>query len=188
MRFVSKYGKYAMQIRPQIVEAYATGLTRVLQPQITAQFQVGIANGDERAMARQRFAFNGFYQEEDMVPIAPPDYRNSAFASRLAAAEHGWTDEERELVETVLMREAERMPQDLFVVEEERALAPWPNYDTFSGNRAQLLRKLQEDGFDLAAVHQYEAENQNRREILAMLEKAIDEGEVEAPVEELEEE
>jgi len=188
MRFVSKYGKYRMQIRPPIMEAYATGVIKTIQVQMVAEFTVAAANGDERAMARQRFSFNGFYQEEDMVSIVSPDYRISAFDSRLAQVEHGWTDDERELVERVLLRECELMPQDLFVIEEARAEPPWPNYDSFAGNRTQLLKKLVEDGFELSEVLRYEQETQNRPEIVAMLEKAVDEDLVSAPVEELEEE
>src|SRR5262245_33132497 len=102
MRFVSKYARYMVQVRPQIVEAYATGANKVVQPQLVATFAVDLVTGDERALARQHFSFNGFAQEQDLVTIVEPDARISAFDSRLAQAEQGWTDEERELVETVL--------------------------------------------------------------------------------------
>jgi hypothetical protein len=174
MRFIAKYAKYAVQIRPQIIEAYATGHTKVVQPQIVAQFSLNLVDGDERALARQMWSFNGFYQEEDMVSIVAPDYRISAFDSRLAQAENDWTDEERELVETVLSRTAERFPQDLIVIEEKRVAIPWPTYDTFPGEVDELLLKIEADGFALTDILAYEQENQNRPEVIAALEEAID--------------
>jgi len=174
MRFISKYAKYALQVRPQVVEAYATGATKIIQPQLVAAFSVGAATGEERALARQVFAFNGFYQEEDLVTVVPPDYRISAFDSRVAQAENGWNDEERELVEQALTREAEMLPQDLYRIEAPRATPPWPAYDGFKGTRNALIKKIEEDGFDFDLVLAYECENQNRPEIVAALEQAAD--------------
>jgi len=174
MRCISKFAKYALQVRPQVVEAYATGATKIVQEQLVARFSLNAVQGEERALARQHFAFNGFYQEEDLVTIVEPDYRISAFDSIEAQAQEGWSDEEREWVERALVREAEIHPQDLLVVAVKRALAPWPTYDEFKGTATQLCKKIEEDGYEFASVLDYERENQNRAEVIAKLELACD--------------
>lgn len=172
MRFVSKYAKYMLHARRQIVESYATGESRVIQKQLLAVFEVGLVNAEERALARSHFSFNGFAQEQDLVTIVEPDARISAFDSRLAQAQNGWTDEERELVERELIENARRLPEDLIVMEEIRLAPPWPNYDRFTGDVSQLLMKIEDDGYDLDATLAYERENQNRSDVIYMLEKA----------------
>ena len=174
MRFIAKFGKYAVQVRPQVVEAYATGGVKIVQTQLKAEFSIHIATPEERALARQMWTFNGFYQEEDWVTIVEPDYRISAFDSILAQAELGWTDEEREQVEQTLTEIARKIPGDVIRVEQKRAVPPWPTYDHFPGTRADLLKKIADDGFDLAQVLVYERENQNRDEIVAFMEAALE--------------
>ena len=174
MRFVSKYAKYILHCRRQIAEHYATGESQIIQRQLLAEFQVGILTGDERALARQHFSFNGFAQEQDLVTIVEPDARISAFDSRLAQAELGWTDAERELVEAELIKVARLLPEDLIVIEEIRLAPPWPTYDAFPGDATKLLMRVEDDGYDLADVVAYERENQNRPEVIFMLEKAIE--------------
>ena len=174
MRFVSKYAKYMVQVRPQIVEAYATGQSKVIQPQLIAAFDVAFVGSDERALARAHFSFNGFAQEQDLVTIVEPDARISAFDSRKAQAENGWTDEERQMVEAVLIDNARKLPEDLIVIEEVRAQAPWPTYDSFKGSPTALCKKIEEDGYDFLSVLNYERENQNRPEVISKLELACD--------------
>jgi len=173
MRVLSKYGQYKIQVRPQVTEAYATGQTKIIQSALVASFSLGEVNAEERAIARARFAFNGFYQEEDMVSVVEPDYRISAFDSLKAQTLNHWSDEEREQVEHTLRRSAERLPQDLIVMEEEKLDPPWPTYDSFPGTQAELLTKIDEDGFDLQTVLNYERENQNRDKLVAAMEKAL---------------
>jgi len=173
MRYVSKYAKYMINVRKPIIEYYATGQQSTIQSEITAVFDVGLVSGDERALARSHFSFNGFSQEQDEVTIVEPDARISAYDTRLAQIENGWSDEERELVERALNEEAQRLPDDMIAIEETRTLPPWPNYDSFKGSRDQLLSKIEEDGFDFAQALAYERENQNRPEIVAALEQSV---------------
>jgi hypothetical protein len=163
-----------MQIRPQIIEAYATGHTKIVQEQLVARFTVAQTSGEERALARQMWTFNGFYQEEDWVTIVEPDYRISAFDSEIAQREEGWTDDERVLVEQTLLREAERVPMDMIAIAVKRTEPPWPLYDQFKGTPVQLCNKIEEDGYEFASVLAYERENQNRPEVVAKLELACD--------------
>ena len=39
MRFVSRYGRLTIELRPMIQEAYATGMAKVIQTPIYARFQ-----------------------------------------------------------------------------------------------------------------------------------------------------
>jgi len=174
VRFISKFAKYALQVRPQVTEAYATGAIKITQEQLVAQFTIAAVTGEERALARQVFSFNGFYQEEDWVTIVEPDYRISAFDSVIAQAEQHWTDDERVAVEQALIREAEAHPQDVYVIEAKRAVAPWPTYDSFKGTPVALCKKIEEDGYSFIDVLAYERENQNRPEVIAKLELACD--------------
>ena len=173
MRFVSKYTKYMVKIRDPIVEHYATGQSAEIQRGLIAAFDVSLVTGDERALARQHFSFNGFAQEQDLVTVVEPDARITAFDSRLAQAEHGWTDEERELVEQKLIEVARLVPEDIIVLEDVRLAPPWPAYDSYGGNAKQLVAKVEEDGFEFADVLAYERENQNRPEVVALLEQAL---------------
>jgi len=173
MRFVSKYAKYMVNVRGPVVEYYATGQSKEIQRALVAAFDVALVDGEERALARQHFSFNGFAQEADMVTIVEPDARISAYDTRLAQTEQGWTDEERELVEQVLTENARRLPEDLILVEEVRLAPPWPTYDRFPGDAKQLLRKVEEDGYSFDDVLAYERENENRPEVIDLLEQAL---------------
>jgi len=173
MRFISKYAKYMLNVRNPIVEHYATGQSKEIQRALIAKFDIMVPTADERALARQRFSFNGFAQEQDLVTIVEPDARISGYDSVLTQREEGWSDEERELVEQALLAEARRLPEDLVVVETEPLSPPWPTYDSYKGNAKQLVRKVEEDGYDFADVLAYEQENLNRPEVVDLLQEVI---------------
>ena len=174
MRFLSKYGKYIVSIQPQINESYATGHTKTIQRAIYATFSLDGVTGDDRALAREHFSFNGFYQEEDLVTIVDPSYRISCFDSLLAQQREGWSNDERIMVENTLIAKAQQFPDDVLVIEEIRLSPPWPTYDAFAGTQAELIAKLHEDGFDLAEVLAYELQEQKREEVIAALEAELE--------------
>lgn len=178
MRFISRYGRNGVAIRGEIVESYASGGRQVVQTAIAAYFQPYLLSQEERQLAVSSFYFNGSYQEQDEVTMVPPDYRIGLFDSRVAQRDNGWSDEERTLVETKLLKLASDTPSDLLVVIEARAEAPWPRYDVFDGTLTDLMNKIVEDGYTLEAVLVYERENQNRPEIVEALEQMIDDGDV----------
>lgn len=181
MRVIARYGRYAVQVRPQITEAYATGHTRVIQGQLIAHFHEGLITPEERAIAKQRWSFNGFYQEQDEVTQVEPDYRIGLFDSTVAQAQQGWSDEDRRVVEDELVRLSIEYPTTLIVVTQEQALPPWPNYDLFTGSLNDLCRKVVEDGYPLEGVLAYEEENQDRPEVVQALKQLIDDA-VTAPL------
>jgi hypothetical protein len=172
MRFVSRYGRFGVQIRPERMEALGTGGVRILQEPVYAMFTPGGLEPIERELAVNRWAFNGLYQEQDEVTMVPPDYRIGVFDSVLAQLDNGWTDEIRESVEQTLTDLAERY-EDIIAIPRTFVPPPWPRYDDYSGSVGDLMARLVEDGHDLDAVLTYERATQNRPIIVASLEGLI---------------
>lgn len=174
MRVIARYGRYAVQVRSQITEAYATGHTKVIQGQLIAHFHEGGLTPEERGLAKANWSFNGFYQEQDEVTPVEPDYRIGLFDSHVAQAQQGWSDEDRRTVEEELARLAVLYPTTLIVISQERALPPWPNFDSFTGSLNELCSKIVEDGYPFEGVLAYEEENQDRPEVVQALKQLID--------------
>jgi hypothetical protein len=172
--FLSKYGKYGLSVRAQIVEAYAQGMTRETTSPLYAQFEVPPAlTAREREWALAHFAFNGLQQEMDEATHVPPDHRIGRFDSVAAQAQGGWSDEERIAVENELIRTAEIVPEELTLLPEIVVPAPWPSYHDFKGTGAALAKKVREDGYDPNEVLAYEVAHENRDEVVAALGQLI---------------
>ena len=186
MRVLARYGRYMVQVRPQVSEGYANGVVKVTQTPLLAEFREGLMTPEERALCKQNWTFNGFYQEQDEVTPVEPDYRLGLFDSIAAQIANNWTDEERRLVEEALEETARREPNSVIVVHEIKLPAPWPTYDVFAGSVNALCTKIMEDGYTLEAVLAYEEANQDRPEVVAALKQLIADGET-APREMVEE-
>lgn len=171
MRFLAKYGRWGMPIRPLIQEAYASGLVQVKQEAVNAYFAPGTMTPIEREIAIAHWTFNGVYQNMDEATHVPPDYRIGVFDTEQAQAEHGWSDELRVEVEAALVKRAE-INDDIIVVH-STVPPPWPRYDEFRGTPQALVRRLVEDGHNLDAVLTYEHDHQNRPKIMEEIAKAI---------------
>ena len=170
MIFIAKYGKYELQVRPQVMEAYASGMSRESQSPLYATFVPNQHSPAEREEALKRFyLIGGMPQNVDEASHVEPDYRIGRFDSRAAQTEQGWTDEEREQVEAELIRHCGIYPEALFQMPEVEAEAPWPTYDEFKGSPAQLAKKVSEDGYDPHEVIAYEMEHKNRDTVIAAL-------------------
>jgi len=172
MRFISKYGRYGVCVRPQIQEAYATGMAKVIQEPVYAMFQVGELLAHERELAVSHWMFNGFYQDQDEVTIIPPDYRIGIFDSEQAAINNLWSDEIKLLVENTLLDLSSRF-DDMLAVPELRFAPPWPRYDEYTGSASALLRKLLDEGYDLQDVLDYEQQNQARPKVIEELTREL---------------
>jgi len=172
VRFLSKYGRFGIQFRRMIVEAYATGLTQVVQEPIYLIFREGLMTADERTLALATWTFEGFYQEQDEVTIVAPDYRIGVFDTEIAQRDGAWSDELRIEVENFLISYSERRP-DVIVVPLITVPPPWPRYDDYTGTTAALMRKLTDEGHDLEGVLAYERQSQNRPEVLEALDSEI---------------
>ena len=180
MRFVSRYGGFGVQIRPQYVEAYATGGARVVQVGVHAYFKVEEARAVEIDLAKQYWTtWNGSFQQEDEVTTVPPDYRIGAFDSEQAQIDAGWTDETREEVERYLIDHAARF-NDILVIPATLVPAPWPRYDEYTGSTKALVRKLVDEGHNLDEVLEYERATQRRDDLILALEELISDTDAQA--------
>ena len=182
MRFISKYGRFGVQIRAFVGYALPTGGTNIIQEPVYAFFHPNKLTPLERELAVTHWTWNGFYQEQDEVTIVPPDYRIGLFDSEEAALENGWDNDLKLEVEQTLSDLADAY-NDILVVR-STVPAPWPRYDEFRGTPQALVRRLVEDGHDLDAVLTYEREHQNRPKTIEEISKAISEGVVELEAEE----
>jgi hypothetical protein len=172
MRFASKYGRFGVCIRPQIQEAYATGMAKVIQEPVYAMFEPWDLRPYERELCLARWSFNGFYQQEDEVSIIPPDHRIGVYDSVADALVKGWPDEIRAEVERVLIANAQ-ITDNIIVLPVASVAPPWPRYDEFVGSAEELVARVIADGYDLEAVLAFERESQNREEIVERLEELI---------------
>jgi hypothetical protein len=182
MRFISKYGRFGVQIQPIRAHALAEGGMHISQEPVYAFFHPYKLTPLEREMALAHWTFNGFYQELDEVSIVPPDYRIGHVESDEAALENGWDPDMKRRVEVELERLAEAFT-DILVVR-STIPPPWPRYDEFRGTPQALVRRLIEDGHDLDAVFTYERDHQSRPKVLEEITKAIESGGVEVNAEE----
>lgn len=172
MRFLSKYGRFGVQIRPMVQEAYATGMAKVTQEPVYAMFEPWLLLPHERELALARWTFNGFYQLEDEVSVMPPDHRIGVYDSVIDQKTKGWSDEIRLEVERVLIANAE-ITDNVMVVPVTVFPPPWPRYDEFTGTIEELIEKLVTDGHDLASVLAYEASAQNRPDVIERLTELV---------------
>lgn len=178
MRYLSKWGRYGVQVRPQLVEAYANGLIRILQEPIYAIFEPHATRPEERDMAVAYFTFEGYYQEQDEATVFPPDHRIGVYDTEQAQLDGGWSDEVRLEVEAELRRIAERFNY-LLEVPATFVAPPWPRYEDYKGTPAALVRKLVDEGYDIYEVMEYERATLNREPVIEALQAALD-----APVQE----
>lgn len=172
MRFIAKYGRWAIQLREMIVENYATGTSRVLQEPLNCAFEPVGLRPHERELAIAQWRFNGSYQELDEVTTVPPDYRIGVYDTEAQQEQKGWDDETRIWVEEQLMNHADRY-DDIITVPRTSLKPPWPAYDVYPGTPAELVHKLYVDGHRVEEVLAYEREMQNRAEIVEALEGAL---------------
>lgn len=172
MRFISKYGRFGVQIIPMVQEAYATGMAKTIQEPVYASFEPWLLLPAEREFAVATWNFSGFYQLEDEVSIMPPDYRIGLFDSVIDQQTKGYSDEVRLEVERVLLANA-ALTDNIIVVPVTVHPAPWPRYDDFTGTTPQLIERLIEDGHDLDAVLAFEQSSQKRQDVIDALEALI---------------
>ena len=173
MRFISQYGRYGVQLRPMIQEAYATGMAKVIQEPLYAFFHPYEITNEERDLALRTWGdWPGSYQQLDEVTLVAPDHRIGLFDSYKAQADYGWSEEEREYVEQQLIEYANRWV-DIVQVPPTFIEPPWPNYAEFKGTAAALARKLVEEGHDLEQVLAYEEQTQNRPKVVEAINELL---------------
>jgi len=184
MRFASQYGRLVCQVRPEIAEHYATGVSKIIQTAVFAEFAPGGLQSFERELALGQWQFHGSYQEMDEVTTVQPDYRIGVLDTEIQGRQKGWSDDVRKQVDDAMLAVAAEFPH-VIALPRTNVPPPWPKYDEFKGTVAQLLKRLEEDGHDLRRVLIYEQANQNRDALVHALEAKIDGFEVAAEEEEV---
>lgn len=175
MRFVAKYKRYTIVFQREIVEHYATGQSREIQPYLGCSFDLyGSMTQNEVEVARRTFENYGLPVEVDMITLIDPLVRFSVFDTDVFAAQHNLDADKKAELEGFLLSRDE-YGSDYVMVEAVRLLAPWPTYDAFRGVRGlptaqAIAKKVEEDGFDVDAAIAYERENANRTDVLDALE------------------
>lgn len=172
MRFVSKaraFKKGVIKAEQRTVENRQTGMVEVrevTQPYI-AIFRQGGATAREVELARQRFAFKGLAEGEN------PLQRISVFDTDEEAKRHGWGDEFKTKVESILVGGQNSY---YFLVENEKAAKPWPAYD--EADAGTIIDSAGIVGVSLDVVLAYERENKNRKTVVKAIEEKLAEGQV----------
>jgi hypothetical protein len=162
MRFVSKYGRHTVQCRAEIMEAFATGQVRILQKGILCHFEPYKCTPEEREFALNSFSFQGWYQEADEATMVPLDYRIGLYDTNEGARDGNWDEATKTYVEEFLV--ALQYYGDIAKCPEIVMTPPWPKYDTYRGQPAQLIRKLVDEGHDLNYVLAYESSDGPQRQ------------------------
>jgi hypothetical protein len=171
MRFVSKFQKFSIKIRPHIEVVQANGQRHIVQQGLFCQFEPGDVTDWEVKAAFATFKFNGMPTEEDEVTAIDPLYRLSSFDTSTIA-----DPETRKLYEVVLQNSFSNGVDYIYVPKPEVA-PPWPTYDRYKAKGEELpaaiVRRVLEDGHSLHTVLEYEREHQNRPDVVFAIEQAI---------------
>jgi hypothetical protein len=179
MRFISQHSNHVVQIRPQRSRALGDGGVEITQDPIYAVFtpieQGGFLYENEKQAAMDNFKFHGLTQHEDQATPSDPAYRLSIYDTEEEADKNEWSAEDKHTVEETLIRMAALSPNDLLVIETTPIPAPFPAYDTYAGDPADLVIKLAEDGHDLERVLHYERTfGPKRPEVIEALELGVE--------------
>jgi hypothetical protein len=172
MRFVSKYQRYAIGLRPEKKMVLASGDVQVMQQHLDASFIHGMAQPHEVEAGLAHFQFLGLPEGVN------PAHRMSVFDTRIMQQEERLSDDERMAIENELLTNG-RLGGDYILVEEPKIPVPWPNYP--GADVDTIVARVAEDGYDPAEIIAYEQQNANRPEVLAALE-AIGSEPVEEPI------
>jgi hypothetical protein len=179
MRFISQNSNYVCQIRPQRSRALGDGGVEITQDPIYAIFtpveQGGFLYENEKDAAERHFSFPGLTQHEDQATPSDVSYRLSVYDTEEKAVEDNWDAATKELIEQTLIQQSRLAPDSLLVIETTPIPAPFPAYDTYAGDPADLVIKLAEDGHDLERVLHYERTfGPKRPEVIEALELGVE--------------
>jgi len=173
-----------VQIRPKKPIVNKSGEIIDEAPRLFAQFQRGAPPDWALEETVSRLNFRGLAEGES------PTLRMGTFDTITAQGMHGWSDDEREIVERELDK---RQSEILMRLELPTLPQPWPTYDELKthGKRTsdhvaekniQLARDI---GVDLDDVIAYEKQNRNDERIIELYEAALAEARTAEPAEEL---
>jgi len=165
-RFIAKYAKYRHGVRTGRFMVLNDGQRQELSKELFAKFEVQVPTPDEKEIGMKVFQFHGLPEDRDTNEHVSPRNRISGLDTEDAQREFDWTDEEREIVESVL-RNSYAFGDEFIEITALPAPVPWPTYDTTPVEK--ILDIEVAIGADLEEIARYEAENQNREAVLAIL-------------------
>jgi len=181
VRFISQYGEYGVQIRPQRQQGMGDGSIQITQQPLYAKFDSDeLVFEIEHERALKEFKFQGQYQHMDEATPVDPSYRLSVFDSNIQQVKHGWSDEDRSTIEQELLRKA-TITGDFFYSEQTPIPAPFAKWDGDDIPAFKLVAMLVETGGDLQEALDYERIfGRKRDDVIEALEETM---KVEAPME-----
>lgn len=156
---------------------YANFTANVLKERIPRHPVTGDLMVDQKVPA-VRAVFGDFGPEVDVPITTDPNtgevtssmkgavIRGHYFDTGIAQQQNNWTDEEREAVERRLDFLCENIPEYCSHVEEQRAQAPWPTYDSMHHN--SIAGFAAQAGMVEQAIL-YESQNKNRESVIQQL-------------------
>lgn len=160
-------------VRSEIKELF-DNKARLISPKsrrLYAKFKRGEAPEFARAIGAETFALL------DRPEGVEASAWLSAYDSIAAQDQEGWTDEERELIETTLVE------RGYLHVEPARLLAPYPMYDKHRQIQGQrkiehaikdIVGAYESAGFDVEHAVAYERENGDSVEVIAALQALVE--------------
>jgi len=169
MYLISRHANLTLPIRDQkpVYNAHNGAVERVI-PALVVQFQHSGTVPDYAKEAVTHLADwgQGIGLDED------PFERCGCLDTDTEAVRHGWTAEDKALIEEVLRQGS----GSLYVIADvPRASKPWPLYDTIVGDDAakQIAFQVELLGLNAADVIAYEQENARREDVVAELEALV---------------
>lgn len=151
MIFSSPYSAYQYIVRGE-KKVYVDGVHVDTIPELLADFAI---HGEEYS-----------YVDPDGITQIAADIRGGYFDSEVAQELRGWSDEERQLVETVLLNATKKFPGELALWTEPQVATPWPTYDEM--DTKQVVDTAIALGL-VEPVMAYETQNKNRKDLLKKL-------------------
>lgn len=180
MRFVSKSAKYRVIVQGDQYMVLQNGERQQIRKPLVADFNDRTLTSDEVEFGIKNFVHRGLPMDPGTEEDLSPRPRISGFDTELAQNEHGWTDEEREMVEEKLLS-SHALNVEFMLLVPDPAAKPWPTYDALTDVDEIVSIAVATGTVDAALA--YERENRNSAAVLEALEEAHAGGEeAEAPV------
>lgn len=170
MRLISPHPRYSIQLIESPVKRGPDQSGAIVEYQdtkpIIAEFrQMGLLEWEQIA-ALQHFSFSGL--PEGVNPLSTV----SCWDSEVVARDLQWTDELHQKVQDRARHLAQMNPASVLVVEKPKVPAPWPSYD--AQDVEQILATLKVTQLDPQLCRLYEADHQNREDVIALFEALLD--------------
>ena len=171
-RFIAKYAKYGHGIRTGRYMVLADGQRQELTKELFVRFNISTPTEDEVSLGITSFNHTGLPHDRDTEEHLSPRSRISGFDTIAAQETYGWTDEEREVVETTL-RKSDAYGAEFMEVTEAPAGKPWPTYDGMDSVK-DILSAAKLIGIPLEDIIAYEKANRNAALIVNELEYVLE--------------